>query len=90
MGGRCDCSGSLLGSAPPRSAVQMKSSDSPVDIKTIREMLGVMKNFGAEHALTVSWEGFNRNAYKEASRVPFSMSLWDSEDTIQMFQTHYD
>ncbi len=79
-----------LGFDPPRLAVQVKSSDSPVDVKIIREMQGVMKNYGAEHSLVVSWGGFNKNAYKEASRVPFSMKLWDAADVVKMIQTCYE
>lgn len=37
-----------LGFDPPRLAVQVKSGDSPVDVKVLRELQGVMKNFGAE------------------------------------------
>ena len=79
-----------LGFDPPRLAVQVKSGTSPVDVKIIREMQGVMNNFGAEHALIVSWGGFNKVAFKEAARAPFSMKLWDSEDVVRMLQTYYD
>lgn len=79
-----------LGFDPPRLAVQVKSSDSPVDVKIIREMQGVMKNYGADHSLVVSWGGFNKNAYKEASRMPFSMKLWDAADVVRMLQTCYE
>lgn len=80
----------LLGFDHPRLAVQVKSSDSPVDVKIVRELQGVMKNFQADHGLLVSWGGFSGTVPKETATRFFEIRLWNSDDLIQMIQTHYD
>src|SRR5215469_9335806 len=55
-----------MGFDHPRLCVQVKSSDGPMDVKTLRELQGVMKNFGAEQGLFVSWGGFKQSVYTEA------------------------
>jgi restriction system protein len=57
----------ILGFDPPRLAVQVKSQESPVDVKVLRELQGVMKNFGAEQGLIVAWGGFTNAVLKEAA-----------------------
>ena len=80
----------LLGFNHPRLVVQVKSSDSPVDVKIVRELQGVMKNFQADHGLLVSWGGFTGAVPKETATKFFEIRLWNSDDLIQMIQTHYD
>jgi restriction system protein len=80
----------LLGFDHPRLAIQVKSSDSPVDVKIVRELQGVMKNFQADHGLLVSWGGFSGTVPKETATRFFEIRLWNSDDLIQMIQTHYD
>lgn len=80
----------LLGFDHPRLVVQVKSSDNPVDVKIVRELQGVMKNFQADHGLLVSWGGFSGSVPKETSTKFFEIRLWNSDDLIQMIQTHYD
>jgi restriction system protein len=80
----------LLGFDPPRLAVQVKSGSSPVDVKVLRELQGVMKNFGAEQGLIVAWGGYTNAVQKEAARLFFEIRLWDSGDLVQMIQTHYE
>ena len=80
----------LLGFDHPRLVVQVKSSDSPVDVKIVRELQGVMKNFQADHGLLVSWGGFSGAVPKETATRFFEIRLWNSDDLIQMIQTHYD
>jgi len=79
----------LLGFDPPRLAVQVKSSDSPIDVKVLRELQGVMKNFGAAQGLFVSWGGFKGSVAKEAARVYFEIRLWDADDVVRMVQAYY-
>ncbi|HEV8650999.1 MAG TPA: restriction endonuclease [Actinomycetes bacterium] len=43
-------------------AVQVKSGGSQVDAPTLRELQGVMSNFGATSGLLVSWGGFTKAA----------------------------
>ena len=79
-----------LGFEHPRLAVQVKSGDGPVDVKVLRELQGVMKNFGADQGLFVSWGGYRGSVTKEAARLYFETRLWDSGDLVQALQTHYD
>ncbi len=79
----------MLGFDQPRLAVQVKSSDSPVDVKVLRELQGVLKNFGAEQGLLVSWGGYKSSVHKEAARLHFEIRLWDSSDVVELIQNHY-
>jgi restriction system protein len=80
----------LLGFDAPRLAVQVKSSDGPIDVKILRELQGVMKNFGAAQGLIVAWGGYRQSVAKEATRLFFEIRLWDSGDLVRMIQAHYD
>ena len=80
----------LLGFDRPRLAVQVKSGDSPIDIKIFHELQGVMKNFGAEQGLLVAWGGYKSSVEKEAARHFFEIRLWDADDLVRMIQTHYE
>ncbi|MDO8874250.1 MAG: restriction endonuclease [Methanoregula sp.] len=79
-----------LGFDHPRLVVQVKSSDSPCDVKIVRELQGVMKNFQAEHGLLVSWGGYSGTVPKETATKFFEIRLWNADDLIQMIQTYYD
>lgn len=79
-----------LGYESPRLVVQVKSSDSPVNVKVIRELNGVMDSFGAESGLIVSWGGFQAQVEKEAARHFFKIRLWDADDLVQMIEENYD
>ena len=79
-----------LGFEPPRLAVQVKSSDAPVDVKVLRELQGVMKNFGADQGLLVSWGGYKASVPKEAARLYFEIRLWNADDVVRMVQAQYE
>ena len=79
-----------LGFESPRLVVQVKSSDSPVDVKVFRELNGVMDSFGAESGLIVAWGGFRGAVAREAARHYFKIRLWGPEDLVQMVQENYD
>ena len=79
-----------LGFEPPRLAVQVKSGDTPVDVKVLRELQGVMKNFGADQGMVVAWGGYRQSVSREATRLFFEVRLWDSDDLIDMLEFHYD
>ena len=79
-----------MGFDPPRLAVQVKSSEDPLDVKVLRELQGVMKNFGAEQGLIVSWGGYRQSVIKEASRLFFEIRLWDADDLVKALQANYD
>ncbi len=79
-----------LGFESPRLVVQVKSGDSPVNVKTFRELKGVMDAFGAESGLIVAWGGFQGQVDKEAARQYFKIRLWDADDLVQMIQDNYE
>ena len=79
-----------FGFEAPRIAVQVKSSDSPVGIGAIRELQGVMRNFGATHGLFVSWGGFKRSVITEAPRLFFEIRLWNARNLLQELFRHYE
>lgn len=79
-----------LGFEPPRLIVQVKSSDTPVDVSVLRELQGVMSNFNADQGLFVAWGGFKGTVEKEAARQYFKIRLWDADYLVQMIQEHYD
>jgi restriction system protein len=71
-------------------AVQVKSGAQVVDAPTLRELKGVMSNFGANRGLLVSWGGFTKSARQEARRLFFEVRLWDSDAVIDKLQQVYD
>lgn len=71
-------------------AVQVKSGRIVVDAGTLRELQGVMANFGASRGLLVSWGGFTKSARAEARRLFFQIRLWDSDDVIGKVTQVYD
>jgi restriction system protein len=79
-----------LGFESPRLVVQVKSGDSPVNVRTVRELNGVIDTFGAESGLIVAWGGFQGQVDKEAARQYFKIRLWDANDLVQMIQENYD
>ena len=54
-----------LGLDSPRLIVQVKSSPSPVDVKVVRELNGVLSTQNADQALLVAWGGVNQHARRE-------------------------
>lgn len=79
-----------LGLDGPRLAVQVKSSDSPSDVAQVRALKGVMKDFGADIGLFVSWSGFRGIATRELRRDFFQMRLWNAETLLDEILAHYD
>lgn len=71
-------------------AVQVKSGGIVVDAGTLRELQGVMANFGASRGLLVSWGGFTKTARAEARRLFFQIRLWDSDAVIKKVQEVYE
>ncbi len=79
-----------LGFDEPRIAVQVKSGDAPVDIKTVRELQGAMKNFQASRGLFVSWSGFRSSVSKEVARLFFEIRLWGPDELLREVLRLYD
>lgn len=79
-----------MGFNPPRLGVQVKSGGGSVDVTILRELKGVLKNFGAEQGLLVSWGGFKSSVYKESRTLLFEIRLWDADTLIQNLIDYYD
>ena len=79
-----------FGFDPPRLVVQVKATATAQDIKVLRELKGVMKDFNAEQGIFVSWSGFKRTVMSEARRHFFEIRLWDASDVISAVQQYYD
>lgn len=79
-----------LGFEPPRLAVQVKSSENPVDVSSVRELQGVMRAFSADMGLYVAWGGFRGTAPRDARRDFFQLRLWDAEDVLDQILGLYD
>ena len=71
-------------------AVQVKSGAQPVGAPTLRELQGVMSNFGAARGLLVSWGGFTKAAREEARRLFFQIRLWDSDALVDKITEVYE
>ncbi len=84
------CGKGSLGMDPPRLCVQVKSQDSAVDVKVVRELQGVLASFGADLGLIVSWGGFTSKAEELARRNFFKLRLWDSDTLISQIVSVYD
>jgi restriction system protein len=79
-----------MGFGSPRLCVQVKSSQSPVDVTVLRNLQGALNSFGADQGLLVSWGGFNRAVLEEARRSFFTIRLWDSGDLLEALFKNYD
>jgi len=85
----------LAGSGPmgfdsPSICVQVKSSDSPVDVGVLRELRGTMEAHRAEHGLLVSWGGFKNSVLREAVSAYFKIRLWDQGELLRQMLNNYD
>jgi restriction system protein len=78
-----------LGLDPPRLVVQVKSQDSKLDVRVLRELSGVMRRFNADQGLLVGWGGFNQAVRAEALGDYFRVRLWDADDLVCAVETDY-
>ncbi|GFP22009.1 restriction system protein [Candidatus Hakubella thermalkaliphila] len=79
-----------MGFDRPRLVVQVKSGDAPVDVKVVRELRGVMKNFAVDHGFIVAWGGYKGSVSREAAALFFELRLWDADDLVKAVLAHYD
>jgi len=79
-----------MGFDPPRLCVQVKSGHGPEGVKTLHELQGVMKNFGADQGLLVSWGGFTDSVYREARKLFFDVRLWDAGQFVEALLASYE
>ncbi len=78
-----------LGLDSPRLIVQVKSSPSPVDVKVVRELNGVLSTQGADQGLLVAWGGVNKTAHREMRGQFFRVRVWDADDLIEAVLRNY-
>lgn len=71
-----------MGFDAPMLAVQVKSSDTPIEVGVLRELQGVMRSFGAQQGLLVSWGGFRSSVPAEARKLFFEIRLWDAGQLV--------
>lgn len=79
-----------LGFEQPRICVQVKSTTAQVDVKTLRELQGVMRKVKSELGLLVSWSGFNNKVFSEAKEEFFFIRLWTADDILDNIFKYYD
>lgn len=79
-----------LGFEEPWLCVQVKASETPVDVNVFRALQGVMTTFRATHGLLVSWGGFTEAVRKEARQHAFKIALWDQTDIVQAIYRTYE
>ena len=74
----------------PRICVQVKSGDSPVDVKVVRELQGVLSTVNADQALLVAWSGLTKPAEAEARSQFFRLRVWTADDVIDAVTAAYE
>lgn len=79
-----------LGFEQPRICVQVKSTTTQVDVKTLRELQGVMRKVKSDLGLIVSWSGFNSKVLSEAKEEFFFIRLWSANDVVENIFKYYD
>ncbi len=79
-----------MGFDAPRMIVQVKSEDAAIDVKVVRELKGLLKEFSADYGLIVAWGGFKGSVEKESMRHFFEVRLWTGDDLIRELQLVYE
>jgi len=79
-----------MGFEAPKLCVQVKATQSSVDVNVFRALQGTMINFKAEQGLLVSWGGFTKNVEREARQSFFNVRLWDADDFVEAIFKNYD
>ena len=78
-----------LGLDSPRLIVQVKSSPSPVDVKVVRELNGVLSAQTADQGLLVAWGGVTKPARQEMRSQFFRVRVWDADQLIDAVLRNY-
>jgi len=78
-----------LGLSEPRICVQVKSQESPIDVRVYRELRDKTNRMKATHGLLVSWGGFRNSVYQEAKDDVFFIQLWGSKEVIEELLRNY-
>lgn len=73
----------------PTLCVQVKATESPVDVNIYRAVRGTMESFTAHQGLIVCWGGFTQAVLLEARRQTFKIRLWSQGDLVEaIFRTY--
>lgn len=85
----------LVGSGPlgmdnPRICVQVKSQQTAVDVRVVRELQGVVGRVGATQGLLVAWGGVNKNTERELRNEFFQVRVWTADDLVRELTAVYD
>lgn len=80
----------VLGFGEPRLVIQVKSQETPVDAKELREFRTTISECGAQHGVFVSWGGFKKMPTKDGNMQFFNLRLWEAEEVIAALQENYD
>ena len=64
--------------------------DSTVGVNLLRELQGVMKNFGAQQGLLISWGRFRDSVLAEAIRLFFDIRLWGAGELVKTLLENYE
>jgi len=78
-----------LGLDAPSLCVQVKATQTQVDVKVFRELAGTMAAFKASQGLLVSWSGFSPPVLREARQETFKIRLWNQSDLVQAIYRTY-
>lgn len=70
--------------------VQVKTQDDAVGIEVVDRLVGTMRNYNAEHAILVSWNGIRNKVEAEKKSKFFEVRFWDRNDIIDELLKHYD
>ena len=79
-----------LGFGEPRLCVQVKATESPVDVTVLRSLMGTMQSFKADQGLLMSWGGFTHALKREARQAFFTVRLWQADDIVDAICKNYD
>jgi restriction system protein len=82
--------GGALGMDAPKICVQVKAGDSPVDVKIVRELHGVLTSVQADQGLLVAWAGLTKPAEAEVRSQFFRIRAWTADDVIRAVIETYD
>ena len=79
-----------MGFGHPRLCVQVKAGPSPADIGDYEQLQGGIRNYGADHGLLVSLEGFTAEVRNENVRSFFQIRLWGPDELVNRLLETYD
>lgn len=82
-------SSGFLGIAGPKVCVQVKSQESPIDVKVYREFRDKTNTIKATNGLLVSWGGFKGSIDQESKNDVFFIQRWESTDVIEQLLRNY-